>query len=102
MENGNVADYLLKHPTAIDFVERLRMARETCSAMRYLHYQEILHLDLKAGNLLLDSNGCLKLTDFGLSRQLLGESLSYQTLISHPQRNVTSIRSDVSCISSPL
>ena len=77
MENGNLVEFLAKQPD-IDFLERLRMARETCSAMRYLHYQDILHLDLKATNLLLDSNGNLKLSDFGLSRvHHSGESLSF-------------------------
>lgn len=36
--------------------------------MEYLHSNWILHRDLKPNNLLLDKNGVLKITDFGLAK----------------------------------
>lgn len=36
--------------------------------MEYLHRNWILHRDLKPNNLLLDKNGVLKITDFGLAK----------------------------------
>jgi serine/threonine-protein kinase OSR1/STK39 len=39
---------------------------ETLSALSYLHNEGYLHRGIKAGNILIDSNGSVKLADFGM------------------------------------
>lgn len=39
--------------------------------MKYLHSAEILHRDMKPSNLLINSDGTMKVADFGLARSIL-------------------------------
>ena len=43
--------------------------RSLCAALQHLHSKGLLYCDLKPSNVLLDENGTLKLSDFGLGRR---------------------------------
>ena len=50
--------------------ERLYVAQDIAAAVGYLHEQRILYRDLKTSNIGFDSEGTVKLFDFGISRFL--------------------------------
>jgi serine/threonine protein kinase len=44
--------------------------KEICQGLKYAHQQGIVHRDLKPANIMIDQNGVVKLTDFGISHFL--------------------------------
>uniref|UniRef100_A0A8C9R903 Bruton tyrosine kinase n=1 Tax=Scleropages formosus TaxID=113540 RepID=A0A8C9R903_SCLFO len=54
-------------------VQLLEMCKDVSEGMAYLESQQYLHRDLAARNCLVDSQGTVKVTDFGLSRYVLDD-----------------------------
>ncbi|KAJ3165241.1 hypothetical protein HDU88_004326 [Geranomyces variabilis] len=63
---GEVLDYIVAHQRLKE-PEARKFFHEVVSALKYCHERNIVHRDLKAENLLLDSDMHIKISDFGLS-----------------------------------
>ncbi|GAM22967.1 hypothetical protein SAMD00019534_061420 [Acytostelium subglobosum LB1] len=67
VEGGDCFSLLQVFSMLDEDLARLIIA-ETVLALEYLHKQGIIHRDIKPDNILIDRNGHIKLTDFGLSK----------------------------------
>ncbi|XP_065216057.1 serine/threonine-protein kinase SIK3-like isoform X5 [Planococcus citri] len=73
---GEIFDYLVNNGPMKE-EEACRVFQQIVSAVQYCHSMNIVHRDLKAENLLLDSNNDIKLADFGFSNTFVeGQPLS--------------------------
>ncbi|OEL18806.1 putative cysteine-rich receptor-like protein kinase 39, partial [Dichanthelium oligosanthes] len=71
--NKSLDDYLKDESHGSEWDTRYQLIEGICQGLHYLHKKEnITHLDLKPGNILLDVNMVPKITDFGLSRRFSG------------------------------
>lgn len=79
--DGNDLDFYLKQNKCIPEKEARSIIVQTVSALRYLNSisPPVIHYDLKPGNILLGRDsvcGEIKITDFGLSKVMEGDSYS--------------------------
>ncbi|KAF1949435.1 hypothetical protein CC80DRAFT_529420 [Byssothecium circinans] len=72
-ENGSLADAIKKRKY-FTMPEIRRFMIQTCGAIKYLHQRNIVHRDLKTGNLFLDKDMNVKVGDFGLAALLVSQS----------------------------
>lgn len=71
MPNGSLDIHLFKNQSLVKWGVRYTIARGLASALLYLHEeweQCVVHRDIKASNIMLDSEFNAKLGDFGLAR----------------------------------
>ena len=72
IEGENLDKYIMRRGH-LDENETKVVVCEIASALEYMHKYRMLHLDLKPKNIMHDSNGRVKLIDFGLSKQYTAE-----------------------------
>lgn len=63
-------DQLLKKRIAFEESHLVKIVYNSLLAMSFIHFTNVVHRDIKPGNLLLTSNCGVKICDFGLSRSI--------------------------------
>ncbi|KAB0393203.1 hypothetical protein E2I00_010774 [Balaenoptera physalus] len=73
MANGCLLNYLREMRHRFQTQQLLEMCKDVCEAMEYLESKQFLHRDLAARNCLVNNQGVVKVSDFGLSRYVLDD-----------------------------
>lgn len=74
LDTGTLKDKLLSETLSLDEVNNIFI--QLAGALGYAHAQGVVHRDLKPANVLVDANGKLFLTDFGIAKILESASPS--------------------------
>ncbi len=63
---------LLRPDVALTDAQRFLIARQTAEALAHAHERQVVHRDVKPGNILIRSDGVVKVSDFGIGKLLTG------------------------------
>jgi len=106
LPGGDMMTLLMREETLTETVARFYIA-QTVLAIESIHKHNYIHRDIKPDNLLLDKNGHMKLSDFGLCKPL--DCLSLSNITKDQPINEESLnngglsdKADGSCWNSPL
>ena len=74
MSQGSLQDYICEHRTKNSPINQdyiIKILKQLLIGLQYLHGKGIYHRDVKPDNILLDENGNIKISDFGISAILI-------------------------------
>lgn len=81
---GSVSDIMRLRKKTLSEDEIATILSDTLKGLEYLHIRRKIHRDIKAGNILLNSEGHAKLADFGVAGQLTDTMAKRNTVIGTP------------------
>ena len=67
--SGCSLKYMMDREGILPEPKVLRYVRQIGEALQFVHEKNILHLDIKPSNILIDSSGKARLIDFGVSKR---------------------------------
>src|SRR4051812_17273220 len=67
---GESLDHVMARRGRISWEEVVELGRQLCAALQHAHDKGIVHRDLKPSNIMVLKDGTLKLTDFGIAKDL--------------------------------
>lgn len=71
---GTPIDHLLAQKGALPIRDAIAVTQALLEALVYAHRKNIIHRDIKPANLILQPNGILKVTDFGIAKMRDGSA----------------------------
>ncbi|KAF6210459.1 hypothetical protein GE061_013565 [Apolygus lucorum] len=81
---GSVSDIMRLRKKTLSEDEIATVLCDTLKGLEYLHLRRKIHRDIKAGNILLNTEGHAKLADFGVAGQLTDTMAKRNTVIGTP------------------
>lgn len=75
--SGPTLEELLSRKEPLEPEAVLRILRQTAAALDYAHGKGIVHRDVKPANIVIQEDGTVKITDFGIARDAASRDLTH-------------------------
>jgi predicted Ser/Thr protein kinase len=73
---GRSLNEILAEKGLLTLAESILILEQVASALDYAHQHGVIHRDVKPGNVMLDANGRVTVTDFGIAKELTSGALT--------------------------
>ena len=67
---GHPLDAIMRRRGRLGWEDVVRLGQQLCAALEHAHGKGIVHRDLKPSNVMVLKDGTVKLTDFGIAKDL--------------------------------
>jgi serine/threonine-protein kinase len=74
---GQTLDHLLNELRPFPTDRALEIARKLCEVLDYMHRNDVVHRDLKPGNIMVCDDGSLRIIDFGIAKSLAMNRITF-------------------------
>lgn len=75
--DGKNLKTIIRNEAPLPLYQAVAIIRQVCDALRHAHTNNIVHRDVKPHNILITSDGRVKLTDFGIARETSAATITY-------------------------
>ena len=82
--DGQTLETRLDIDGRIPFSEAKRIFEYVCRGLQYAHSQDIIHCDLKPGNIMIKEDGTAKVMDFGVAKKIIDGQTGARTVAGTP------------------
>ena len=82
--DGQTLETRLDIDGRVPFTEAKRIFDYVCQGLKYAHSQDIIHCDLKPGNIMINENGVAKVMDFGVAKKAIEGETGARTVAGTP------------------
>lgn len=80
IEGVTLKDYIAEKKGSIYWKEATDIAMQICSALEHAHSKHIIHRDIKPQNIMINTDGVIKVTDFGIARAASGGTTTMEAM----------------------